>query len=402
MKILFLAPLIPAASGSGGKRAAFNHLQRLQEITTDIDMVLIDIENEQPSSLEYLAPADVHVFPRAIRSARGMVGAFLGLVQLVFDRTPRSVAVVASDSARTFIKKRLAERKFDLIVMEHLTAYGLIDGLELPCPVRYIAQNVETRVLQDRVAYAQESFLNKARNKWEIVKTERYEREILRAVDKVVAISSADALSPMFQEFGDKIFVWPELPAVKASSWSFPDTGTLLFVGSAAYFPNLDAIRWLVLELMPALRKIRTGVKLRIVGTSFDQVRELGQSSDVLFEGFVSDAKLEEFHLAADLFVSPVTLGSGIKIKVLEASSYGMPIAATSESLNGIDYLQGIALMIDRDAQASARKISEFLKDPVSMSDSGTAGVSSLLRALTNRPDILAGHGVETIRSKAL
>jgi glycosyltransferase involved in cell wall biosynthesis len=101
---------------------------------------------------------------------------------------------------------------------------------------------------------------------------------------------------------------------------------------------------------------------------------------NVVFEGFVSSERLDELHRICDLFICPVTLGSGIKIKVLEATGYGLPVAATRESLAGIDYLGDAVCRIHRDPKRAALVVAALLADPrqlEAMSARASAGLEA-------------------------
>jgi len=164
---------------------------------------------------------------------------------------------------------------------------------------------------------------------------------------------------------------------------------SLLFVGSAKYFPNKDAIAWLVNELMPKIKKIDPTIKLHIVGSYKIDFTNNEICENVIFEGFVSNKELELSHLNADLFICPVVLGAGIKVKLLEASSYGIPILATKESLSGIDFLNNAAIPFNRNDTNLAKYICELLSNRTLLQDLSTKAVNQLQLALSTRGDLL-------------
>jgi len=74
---------------------------------------------------------------------------------------------------------------------------------------------------------------------------------------------------------------------------------------------------------------------------------------------------LENLYCSSNLFISPVILGSGIKVKVLTALSYSIPLICTSESMYGIDYMNDLETIIfNREyLELTAAKILKILND---------------------------------------
>ncbi|WP_426110178.1 glycosyltransferase [Massilia sp. PWRC2] len=361
MKVLYIAPLIPAISGSGGKRAVFNHLLDVAAVSVAVDFVCIDVESSGQRTIEGL-PSNIRskIFPRAIgRAGEGIRQKIAGMFQLIASRLPRSVAVVTSPAAFEYITKLVAANQYEYIVVEHLNSFALVRHLQLNAPLIYVAQNVESVVLRDlRLTFSRWSY--KYYLTWlEYLKTVWIERALLARADRTVVIGSADFSYIRGVAGPEKTRLWPELPVEKDSKWRFTGSKKLLFVGSAAYFPNRDALNWLIDELLPALEQIDASVKLLVAGTGRDAFPDK-RFRNIEFEGFVSDQRLAEMHIECDLFISPVILGAGIKIKVLEAASYGMPIAATEESYRGIAFLS-TACCFERESCSTAQLIYALL-----------------------------------------
>ena len=390
MKVLYLAPLVPSASGNGGKRAVYNHLEDLARTTTDVDLMVVDVEGSGETLPAAFACFRGRVFRRALplgASAKGLVAA---LCQLLFDPRPRAAAVVASSEARRAVREMLRDGRHDVVVVDHLNAWSLLDGVATDVPIQYIAHNVESDVLRDQRTHDGRSFLSGMRLSVELAKMVRFESALLRRATTVTAIASTDCASALMRAVRAKTAVWPELPDVRVQGWRPPGSRTLLFVGSAAYFPNRDAIEWLVTQFMPAVNRLVPDVVLRIAGTARAELADLAVPASVVFEGFVSAARLDELHRTCDLFVCPVVLGSGIKIKVLEASAYGLPIAATRESLGGIDYLRDAALVIGRDGAAAACAVIDLLGDVERLAAASAQATAQLVRARGARAPLLA------------
>jgi hypothetical protein len=131
------------------------------------------------------------------------------------------------------------------------------------------------------------------------------------------------------------------------------DCRIILFCGTLDYEPNARALRWMVDELLPELRRqgldrFRLIVTGRLRKPSFAWVAGL-KDADYRYLGEVEH--ISDLMTGADLFVNPVDSGGGIKVKNLEALSHGLTVVTTSHSATGIDrMLTGDKLVVsDRD-----------------------------------------------------
>lgn len=142
------------------------------------------------------------------------------------------------------------------------------------------------------------------------------------------------------------------------------DRRILYFCGTLDYEPNARALKWLVEELLPELRRqghrdfllIVTG-RLRKPG--FAWVSGL-KDVDFTMAGEVDD--VSDLMTAADVFVNPVDTGGGIKVKNMEALSHGLNVVTTRHSATGIERrLVGRKLTVveDGDAAAFAKAVAE-------------------------------------------
>ena len=389
MRILYLVPLLPSRSGSGGRRAAYNHLMQQRGPNTELRLLVVDVEGKGESLSEEIRRLDPTVFPRAIpRLGSGVRAALRALGAVLTSSLPRSVRVVSSSAARRFVASELLQRHYDAVVLDHLNAYGIVRGIEIRCPLIYIAHNIEADLLREAIA---------TRRPWtplwfaahlEYRRMFSLEQELLRKADRTVFIAAADLSSIPDPSVARKSRIWAELPLPKSERWRYTGSRKIVFVGSSAYVPNREAILWLRDELMPKLALLDSTITLRVIGTAEGDLGPRAPSVNVSMEGFVSDERLIELQLTADLFISPVVLGSGIKIKVLEAASYGLPILATDASLAGIDFLTGTARVLTRNAERDAETVKRLLDIPQTLEQISNATLDALQVAYKQRPPL--------------
>ena len=114
---------------------------------------------------------------------------------------------------------------------------------------------------------------------------------------------------------------------------------SLVFVGNYTYPPNLDAADYLAHQIAPILAKSLPRALIYLVGpppaAGFGDL-----PPNVKAVGYVEDVR--EYYSAADIFTSPLRLGAGVKNKILEAAAMECPIVATSVSMEGLAFIEGL------------------------------------------------------------
>ena len=165
---------------------------------------------------------------------------------------------------------------------------------------------------------------------------------LLRKADVVIAISESDAakFKQMVSEANVAVCLPPlyEGDAVgerEGNQWQGTDDAlTCLFIGSGAAH-NLATLRWLIRDLWPAAVCSMPSIKLRIVGNIAKSLSDMGELPKGLEAvGHVGD--IAEAYRQADLSLSLVRHGSGVKIKILESVRFGVPAITTEEGLRGL------------------------------------------------------------------
>ena len=144
----------------------------------------------------------------------------------------------------------------------------------------------------------------------------------------------------------------------------------VLFVGTLRYDPNMDAARYIALELSEAVRRDNPAVRFYIAGSgSIDFQHPEG----TVFLGFVEDVYL--WLSAADVSIAPIWKGLGILTKVIEALSAGKPTIVTPLALEGIPELEhGVNCLVGKDRGDFADQLLHLLHDEALQGKMGAEG----------------------------
>jgi glycosyltransferase involved in cell wall biosynthesis len=136
---------------------------------------------------------------------------------------------------------------------------------------------------------------------------------------------------------------------------------TVLFQGLLTYPANVEAARWLVHEVGPALRSLVPSARIRLVGKHQPDLFELDDPPRVSVVGRVP-------HMAdelrrADLVIVPVRYGSGTRLKILEAFAQRVPVVSTTLGAEGLGVEDGVHLLLGDTATALAAACARLLGD---------------------------------------
>jgi glycosyltransferase involved in cell wall biosynthesis len=136
---------------------------------------------------------------------------------------------------------------------------------------------------------------------------------------------------------------------------------TLAFVGLLGYRPNADAVTHLVRDILPLIRAQRPDIHLQVIGdgATADLLRLAGPG--VEFTGRVPDVR--PFVSAAGAVVVPLRIGSGTRLKILEALALARPIVTTTIGAEGIDVVDGEHVLIADEPAAFAAAVVRVLRD---------------------------------------
>ncbi len=195
-------------------------------------------------------------------------------------------------------------------------------------------------------------------------KLRRYEQRLHHFFDGAFAVSQGD--QRLLQEFD------PKLPTAVVPNGV--DTGyfcpqritvpvpTILFTGTLDYRPNVDAIQWFVATVWPRLVSQIPAARLHIVGRNPGrEVLALGTQAGI--EVFADVVDVRPFFSAASVYVVPMRIGGGVRLKVLEAFAQGVPVVATSLGVEGIAGLQpNVQALVADDPAAFANAIVQLFE----------------------------------------
>ena len=193
---------------------------------------------------------------------------------------------------------------------------------------------------------------------------ERYERNLCESVDAVIAVSEEDR--NLLESYGGApIYVMPSgifVDDYQSCHGERRAGNQLVFTGKMDYRPNVDAVEWFCHSVLPALLQRHPALELLIVGRNpHPRIQALADGKHVKVTGWVESVL--PYLQAATLFVLPMRMGSGTRLKILEAMASGCAVVSTSLGASGLRGSIRQAIEIADGAEGFAHSISSLLND---------------------------------------
>jgi glycosyltransferase involved in cell wall biosynthesis len=259
---------------------------------------------------------------------------------------------------------RAIEARYDLVCVEHEALAPLVARRRSE---RWIItfHHVLSAMIAEQLPLAPGK-----RQRWfrarDLTKAQRLERWTIRSYDRCIVCSEEDAtrLAPSGDDdAGGRAAVIPngvDLAALRPTA--VPDAPCVLLPGTLAWWPNVDGAVWLCHEIWPLVRAAVPGATLVLAGRSPDaEVIALGRLAGVSVHADV--ASMAPYLEAARVVVVPLRVGTGTRIKALEAMAAGRPIVGTRIGMEGIGIRDRVHARVADHADAFANAVIELLED---------------------------------------
>lgn len=172
--------------------------------------------------------------------------------------------------------------------------------------------------------------------RWEAARLAAYERTLYKDFDRHTIISEQDKerLKLPSRRFIEIIPNGVD-ESFTGSNLNYNPAFDLVFVGNLGYNPNIAAVKYLVNEILPEIKRRERNVSLLIAGARpVRAIKRMDHLENVKVAGWVPD--IREAYRDGRIFIAPMMSGLGLQNKILEAMSMGLPCITTSMVNNAI------------------------------------------------------------------
>ena len=296
--------------------------------------------------------------------AKGSVGFYSALLGNLVSPLPYAIARYEVPALRERLRKICRERKVDVVVCDFLApSINVPDDLDVP--VVLFQHNVEA-MIWERHAQVATHLIKKAYMGEQWRRMRRFEASECRRASSVVAVSTQDA-EGFRREYG--VPVVPDVPTGVDTDYFVRQRdvvrapNSMVFTGSMDWMPNEEGIAWFVEAILPRIKAVIPGASLTIVGRNpTAKVRALHMpSTGVSVTGSVPDVR--PYLASHQLFIVPLQVGGGTRLKIYEGMTMGLPTVSTTIGAEGLPVVDGEHLLLANDPESFARACIGLLQD---------------------------------------
>lgn len=383
-KILWLSHLVPYPPKGGVLMRSYNLLRELSRYH-DVSLVAIN----QRSLFSSFFPDQ----EAGLDLVKKELGSFLTVIDILEEPTspgrysrlrlalrslfglPYSVRWLYSQRIAQRIDEVIAEGRFDMIHADTISLVPYVYGAA-HVPLVLDHHNVESHMMLRR-AMAESNPLKKLYFAQEGVRLRLYERGVLDRFVHHFVCSEPDKARLLELDGALSVSIIPNGIAMPlAPPLRRPDRGSpkFLFIGGLTWYPNVDAVIFLLRDIWPMLSARLPGATLDIIGRGpSDAIRRLADRlPDVTLHGYVDD--IETFYQQATAYICPIRDGGGTKLKVLDALAARVPLVAHAIAAEGIDIEHRKHALLGSSAEELVQLSVEAAERPESMQAMADAG----------------------------
>jgi sugar transferase (PEP-CTERM/EpsH1 system associated) len=376
MKLLILTPQLPYPPHQGTTIRNFNLIKHL---APHHEIILLSFG--KPDELQNAEP--LRALCRRIEIAPYPTRSFAQRAWTTLTSPLPDMALRLKSDQMHKIVDSLRDESFDIVQIE---------GIEM---ARYVLdaemENQKSKIVFDdhnaEYVLQRTAFESDARRvtRWHAAlysliqwkKLERYERECGQRAHHVIACSEADATAittllnhkPEITNLNSKISVIPNgvdtkfyVPSDAVCAKPLADLA-MVFTGKMDFRPNIDAMTWFAAEILPRIRAEIPLAHIVIVGQKpAPRILALNQQPGIEITGWVMDTR--PYIADAAVYVVPLRMGSGTRLKVLEAMAMGKAIVSTTRGVEGIGLTPERDALIADTPETFARAVIALLHDP--------------------------------------
>jgi glycosyltransferase involved in cell wall biosynthesis len=353
--VLWVTPQAPDPRvGGGGIRQA--HLLRALAEVADVDLVLAGPEPLTDKAVQGACrTSSMHVVADDL--GRGRLGHRAALLRSALGPEGPWEVFVARHAARRVsadLGRLSATTTYDAVVVQHAAFLRLLPARRAS---RWVA---EIHRLASRDMAQAMAITTSPRHRWlfsrEVHRARRLERWAASAYDLTIAVSDED-----LAELGGRGVVVPNgVDTARFPPSAIPSRPVVVMTGALATRPNSTGVHWLCQEVLPLVRRAVPDVEVQLVGAKpSPDIIALGQLPGVSVHADVPETL--PFLSGARVAIVPLLLGSGTRLKALEAFAAGRPVVGTTVGLEGLGIRDGVDALVADTPEAFAGSLVRVL-----------------------------------------
>jgi glycosyltransferase involved in cell wall biosynthesis len=359
-KILFITTRLPYPTNEGHQIRTYNLLKRICQVH-DVHYLSLQRKDDDASAKQHLSSLCKSVTTFNIPSDHSKLRFLSDLALGFLTKLPFVVRKYFSKELQYTIKQKLNYEHFDLVHFDMLPLAQYASCLGTT-PYVLNNHNVESLLLKRRAensnSILEKVFFNnqsKSLHHFEITACQNAKETFVCSKNDVATLKTMAPLAnfSVVENGVDIHFFAVDKVEKKPHS--------LVFVGGMGWFPNKDGMIFFINEVMPRLIKQCPTVKLTLVGKSTGVDIPETLRNNIQVTGFVHDFR--PIVTAASVYILPIRVGSGTRLKLLEAMSMAKAIVSTNIGAEGVELEQDNNIMYANSAAEFSASIIELFEN---------------------------------------
>lgn len=364
MRILFVATQLPLPLDAGGKIRSLNIMKHLvqEHDVTFVCTVNIGTDSTLLHDMQQICPQFLAVPQQQYDSSSWRY--YPTLLANLLSPHPFNVAKDYSRALVQKLRQLLSTQTFDVLVCDFLHASINLRGLSAP-PIVLFQHNVEAEIFRRHYLHAPNLFAKMFwRYQWR--KMQRYEGHVCRQVEQCIAVSQTDQhtfetdyglTNVATVDTGVDVSYFTQQTAARIPK-------RLVFTGSMDWLPNEEGMLFFIREILPRITPVIPDLSLTIVGRRpSPRLLQVCQSlPQITVTGRVEDVR--PYLATGAVFIVPLRIGGGTRIKIFEAMASGIPVVSTHVGAEGLAVVHQQHLLLADTPDDFAQAVITLLQNP--------------------------------------
>ncbi|AKD56047.1 glycosyltransferase [Spirosoma radiotolerans] len=389
-KILIVVPYIPYPLNSGGKIAQYTFIERMRfffDITIIFTYKIEEIDHVKTLSEKW---NDVIIEPYLLKETKSkkiisilynfkaIILRILGIIILYPKNKTYLDRLLIKNS--TLFRSKYYSLSIDYInhfknlVENSDFDFVQIEFHQLISFVKYIPNHIKTIYVDHELRFIREErelkllSFNSPFLRYIYKINKEYEINYLNKYKLVCVLSENDQriinnyiLEGKIYNSPIALFYQTEDTLIKADNFIFKND--LVFLGGENHFPNNEGLNWFLQNCWNSLKSQFPNLKLKIVGEWSAQTSYKLTSIyvDIEFLGFLDEIKTQ---LKNSVFIIPIRIGSGVRIKIIDAINIGAPFVSTTIGLEGLEFRNSFDCLVSDHPSEFCSHIADIILNP--------------------------------------
>jgi len=359
MKVLQLSQQFPFPETDGGRIGIANIYRGLAK--AGAELTIFCYNKQEISNSDSL---EANKYGKLVVMKHSIENTLFRIFKSVYDYKPIYIRKHFNDKIKYELDKLIDEVDFDIIHTDHtaMAEAALYIKNKTGKPASLRLHNIEWKIWK---RYADELIFSprKMYIEHQAKLLKHFEENILKEFEVLIPITQVDYDYLKTLHLNNKIVV--ASAGVDTDKWRaekiIRNPNEIIIATTYGWVHNVDGIIWFIEKVLPLIKKQNPDAFLTLLGKEMPERLKRYNFEDVKAIGFV-DSVLPYLNKAS-VYITPLFVGAGIRVKILEAMAMELPVVATSIASEGIEASEEDGLLLADNEYDFSYQVIKLMKD---------------------------------------